>query len=170
MAAVLLFPTEMEARGLRSLRPDLDIRICGVGAAQTARFMQRMLAAEHPDAVVLCGIAGAYDASLRTGDTVAVVRERMSGVPPMFAEEYAATVRFGSLVEAAANTVSHVGAPADGAQIENMEGAVVFAVCESAGVGCGEIRAVSNRVADAREDWDISAALESLTKILTEIF
>lgn len=170
MAVVLLFPTEMEARQLRSRRPDLDIRICGVGAAQTARFMQRMLSAESPDAVVLCGIAGAYDTTLRAGDVVAVVRERMAGVPPMFAEEYAASVRFDSLAEVAANTVATVGAPANGAQIENMEGAVVFAVCESVGVGCGEIRAVSNRVSDAREEWDIPAALESLTRVLNEIF
>lgn len=170
MVAVLLFPTETEARPLRACRPDLDIRICGVGAAQTARFMQRMLAEERPEAVVLCGIAGAYEGSLRTGDTVAVVRERMAGVPTMFAEEYAATVRFGGLTEVAANTVANVGAPADGAQVENMEGAVVFAVCESAGVRCGEIRAVSNRVDDARENWDIPAALENLTKVLTEMF
>lgn len=129
-----------------------------------------MLAAERPEAVVLCGIAGTCDASLRTGDVVAVVRERMAGVPPMFAEEYAATLCFDGLAEVAANTVATVGAPADGAQVENMEGAVVFAVCESVGVRCGEIRAVSNRVADARENWDIPAALESLTRVLTEIF
>lgn len=94
----------------------------------------------------------------------------MAGVPSVFAEEYAATMRFGGLTEVAANTVANVGAPADGAQIENMEGAVVFAVCESAGVRCGEIRAVSNRVDDARDKWDIPAALESLTKVLTEMF
>lgn len=155
---------------MMSRRPDLDIRICGVGAAQTARFMQCMLAKEHPEAVVLCGIAGAYVETLRTGDTVAVVRERMAGVPAIFAEEYASAIRFDGLTEAVANTVSNVGAPADGAQIENMEGAVVFAICESAGVRCGEIRTVSNRVDDAREKWDIPAALESLTKVLTEIF
>ena len=101
-----------------------------------------MLAEERPEAVVLCGIAGAYGETLRTGDTVAVVRERMAGVPSVFAEEYAATMRFGGLTEVAANTVANVGEPADGAQVENMEGAVVFAVCESAGVRCGEIRAV----------------------------
>lgn len=170
MAAVLLFPTELEARPLRSRRPDLDIRICGVGAAQTARFMQRLLSSERPEAVVLCGIAGAYGETLRTGEVVAVVRERMAGVPSAFAEEYRATLRFDGLTEVAANTVSNVGVPADGAQVENMEGAVVFAVCRSAGIECGEIRAVSNRVDDAREKWDIPAALESLTKVLTEKF
>lgn len=132
--------------------------------------MQRLLSSERPEAVVLCGIAGAYGETLRTGDTVAVIRERMAGVPSAFAEEYRATMQFDGLTEVAANTVSNVGAPADGAQVENMEGAVVFAVCESAGVRCGEIRAVSNRVDDARENWDIPAALESLTKVLTEIF
>ena len=79
-------------------------------------------------------------------------------------------MRFDGLPEVAANTVANVGARADGAQVENMEGAVVFAVCESAGVRCGEIRAVSNRVDDARENWDIPAALENLTKVLTEMF
>lgn len=170
MAIVLIFPTELEARPLRSRRPDLDIRICGVGAAQTARFMQRLLSEERPEAVVLCGIAGAYGETPLPGDTVAVVRERMAGVPSAFAEEYRATLRFDGLAEVTANTVSNVGAPADGAQVENMEGAVVFAVCCPAGVKCGEIRAISNRVDDARGNWDIPAALESLTRVLTEIF
>ncbi len=132
--------------------------------------MQRLLSEERPEAVVLCGIAGAYGETPLPGDTVAVVRERMAGVPSAFAEEYRATLRFDGLAEVTANTVSNVGAPADGAQVENMEGAVVFAVCCPAGVKCGEIRAISNRVDDARGNWDIPAALESLTRVLTEIF
>ena len=170
MGTVLLFPTEAEAAPLRSLRPDLDIRICGVGAAQTARFMHRLLSREHPRTVVLCGIAGAYGDTPRIGETVTVASERMAGVPAPFDEEYAADVRFDALARVASNTVAVPGAPACGAAIENMEGAVVFAMCRAAEVMCGEIRAVSNRVADTRPEWKIPAAIGKLTETLTEIF
>ena len=40
---ILLFPTELEAARLRELRPDLDIRICGIGAVETATEVARIL-------------------------------------------------------------------------------------------------------------------------------
>ena len=173
MAPVLIFPTETEAAPLRRLRPDLDVRICGVGMAQCARFAASLLsqpAGARPECVVLCGVAGAYDRRLALRDTLCVTVEREAGVPARFAEEYAATEHFAGLAGVVSNTVSGVGAAADGAAIENMEGAALFALCAAAGVRCGEIRAVSNYTGDPREKWDIDGAAESLARILMKLF
>ena len=56
-----------------------------------------------------------------------------------------------------------------GAEVENMEGAAVFAVCHRYGVPCAEIRAVSNYVDDPRELWDIPAALTALAEAIKNI-
>lgn len=170
MGTVLLFPTELEAAPLRRLRPDLDIRISGVGAAETARFMQRMLSAERPSLAVLCGTAGSYDPAYGIGSVVAVAEERMDGVPPQFAVTYRATADIGDLPHVAGNTVSRSVAPAAGAQIENMEGAVFFASCAEAGVPCAEIRAVSNAVGAPRGEWNIGAAVGRLAETIDKLF
>lgn len=169
MGVTVLFPTELEAEPLRRRRPELDIRISGVGAAETARFMQRLLQTERPDMVVLCGTAGSYDAAYGIGSVVSVVEERMDGVPPQFAARYRATACVEGLPGVAGNTVSRSGVPAAGAQIENMEGAVFFASCAEAGVPCAEIRAVSNAVGAPRGEWNIAAAVVRLAETIDKL-
>ena len=55
---------------------------------------------------------------------------------------------------------------AEGAEIENMEGAALFALAEAEGVPCGEIRTISNYVGEERKDWNIDLALERLTETI----
>ncbi len=43
-----------------------------------------------------------------------------------------------------------------------MEGFAVLRACELAGVPAVEVRAVSNRVSDRREDWRVDEAVEAL--------
>lgn len=168
MSVVLLFPTELEASCLRALRPDLDIRICGVGVVETARCVATLLREGEQD-LVLCGVAGCYDQTLSVGDVVSVERERTSTLPKCFIAEYRATMSL-PLASVVSNTVMSVGAAADGAQIENMEGAALFALCAESGRACGEIRAISNRVDDPRDMWDIDTAVENLAKTIDKLF
>ncbi|MBQ3026966.1 MAG: hypothetical protein IJD27_05505, partial [Alistipes sp.] len=65
--------------------------------------------------------------------------------------------------------VSHCGMDADGAEVENMEGAALFALAEAEGVRCGEIRAISNYVDEERNEWNIDLALERLTKTILNL-
>ena len=58
---------------------------------------------------------------------------------------------------------------ADGADIENMEGAALFALAKAEGVPCAEIRAISNYVGEERKDWKIDLALERLTETILEL-
>ena len=165
---IFLFPTEMEAARLRELRPDLDIRICGIGAVETATEVARILRNEHKP-ILLCGIAGAYDHSLQKGDVVAVTEERFAHLSSGYHRSYPATMIVKELPMVRSNTVSHCSMVADGAEIENMEGAALFAMAQAEGVRCGEIRAISNYVGEERRDWNIELALERLTDTIINL-
>lgn len=165
---ILLFPTEMEASRLRELRPDLDIRICGIGAVETATEVARILRNER-EPILLCGIAGAYDTSLKKGDVVTVKEERFAYLSTGYNHSYLATIEINDLPMVRSNTVSHCAMAAEGAQIENMEGAALFALAEAEGVACGEIRAISNYVGEERSEWDIPLALERLTDTILSL-
>ena len=165
---ILLFPTELEASRLRKLRPDLDIRICGIGAVETATEVARILRTERKP-LLLCGIAGAYDKSLNKGDVVAVTEERFAYLSTGYDRSYLASMVVEGLPMVRSNTVSHCSMAADGAEVENMEGAALFALAQAEGVRCGEIRAISNYVGEERKDWNIDLALERLTETLLNI-
>ena len=165
---ILLFPTELEAARLRELRPDLDIRICGIGAVETAVAVADILRTERKP-LLLCGIAGAYDRNLKKGDVVAVKEERFAYLSSGYDRSYLASMEVEGLPEVCSNTVSHCSQEANGAEIENMEGAALFAMAEAEGVPCGEIRAISNYVGEERGEWDIPLALERLTDTIVNL-
>ena len=170
MKTIFLFPTEAEAAPFRARRPDACIRICGVGQARAAAATARVIAAEKPDRIVLAGVAGAYGDEPAVGSVCAVEEERECGLP----ERYAAVFRPKSvpskLPRAVSNTVAATGAEPQGAQIENMEGAAVMAVCEAMGVDCCEVRAVSNRTGQPFAEWKIEEAAANLAEILIKRF
>ena len=165
---ILLFPTELEAARLKALRPDLDIRICGIGAVETATEVARILRTERQP-MLLCGIAGAYDRNLRKGDVVAVMEERFAYLSTGYDRTYRTSLEIEGLPSVRSNTVSHCSMAADGAEIENMEGAALFAMAQAEGVRCGEIRAISNYVGEERSEWDIPLALEHLTETILNL-
>lgn len=165
---ILLFPTELEASRLRVLRPDLDIRICGIGAVETATEVARILRTER-EPLLLCGIAGAYDHNLKKGDVVAITEERFAYLSTGYDRSYLASMVVEGLPMVRSNTVSHCSQEANGAEIENMEGAALFALAQAEGVRCGEIRAISNYVGEERSEWDIPLALERLTETVANL-
>ena len=164
----ILFPTELEAAPFRALCPDAAVEICGVGMAQTAVCVARLLG-EGCRKFLLAGIAGAYSEELAKGDVVAVREERVAGIPQQFDRVYTASLKLEGLREVQSNSVCRCGAAASGAEVENMEGAVLFALCEEFGAECAEVRAISNYVGEAREGWEIPLALEKLAQTLKEL-
>ena len=91
MKPLLLFATDMEAAAVRSLCGDVQTAVCGVGAVEAAVGMMEILERERPTSVVLCGIAGAYDRSLKVGDVVCVAVEQTTSLPTIYRKEYRAT-------------------------------------------------------------------------------
>ena len=165
---ILLLPTELEAAPFRAICPDVEVVVCGVGMAQTAACVARLLADGHRS-FLLAGIAGAYDQTLAKGEVVAVAEERVAGLPMQFDRTYRATILPEGLQVVRSNTVSACGADAQGAEVENMEGAALFALCEEFGAECCEVRAISNRVGEPREEWDVPTALKNLAHAVRQI-
>ena len=100
---------------------------------------------------------------------VSVVTENTASLPAIYRKSYSATLEL-PLPEVASNTVMAVGAEAAGAEVENMEGAALFALCNHYGVKCAQIRAISNYTDDCRSAWDIPTALEALTATINRLF
>ncbi|MCH5329709.1 MAG: hypothetical protein J1E04_02000, partial [Alistipes sp.] len=98
------------------------------------------------------------------------VAERSASLPESYAKSYTAGFVPKGLKAVISNTADHCGAKPEGAHIENMEGAVFFALCEAAGVRFCEIRSISNRAGAARDEWQTETATENLARILSETF
>ena len=170
------FPTEAEASTFRTLRPDADVRIIGVGMAMSAAMATAAIIAAKPQRVVLCGIAGACDERLEVGQVVEVVRDAEAGLPAAYAKAYE-MCRATDLMAVESLTVSHSGDALPyierGAKpcVEQMEGASVAAACEVVGgVEFHHLRSISNRVGDDRNLWRVRDAIEALGEAAARYF
>lgn len=169
---IYLFPTELEAASFRRKCPNAEVVISGVGMVATAAAIasidrrKRLLA---NDVVVLAGIAGAYDDSIAIGEVVEVVSEKCVDLPERFRQTYCHKVYHSKLRRVASNTVHYAGMKAEGAEIENMEGAALFAMSEVIGFRAVELRAISNRVGESFDKWHIEGAVEALAQELAKL-
>lgn len=169
MKSVVIFPTIEEGKSFILSGTKTSVFITGVGMAETAAGIIKAVKAKKPKFIVLAGIAGAYDRSLNIGDVVEVTQERTSQLPERYIETYKKDP-VTHLPEVSSNTVTCSVESANGAQIENMEGASLFAVCDALDIEFCQIRAISNYVGDPFEDWNIEMAVENLTNTLKELF
>lgn len=169
MTTLYLFPTLEESVAFCDLCPNLrqQVVVVGVGMAEAGANAAQAIAQRNPRRVVLCGIAGACDRGLGIGDVVAVVKDRVAGLPRQYAKEYSGSVVDG-LCCVQSLSVSHTGEAmsleADNLPaIEQMEGAAVAAACRAFGVGeYFHLRAISNYVDDERSAWRIKEAVNKL--------
>jgi nucleoside phosphorylase len=151
-------------------------------AAATAGLLAEGLAAglaadARPGLVVLAGVAGSYVDELKVGDTVAVASETVAdlgradsaGFVPLFQKTYHASLMAAGFRAVRGNTVNTAGWGSGGAEIENMEGAAFFAVCERFGVPAMEVRTISNRVGEPVTDEWLDLAARRLADALKEI-
>ncbi len=191
MKRIFIFPTVEEAKAFILTEPKDPVFVAGVGMAEIAAATIRAVKAKKPQLAVLCGIAGVYDRGLEKGEVVEVVTERVAGIPERYGREYETTGPDTGLRLAAGVTVSRsaeraedratadagVEAEADAGadadllpEVENMEGAAFFAVCEALGVEACQIRAVSNYVGEPFEEWAVELAVKNLTEQLIKIY
>lgn len=153
---------------------------CGVGMAECGAETARILAQEKPDIAILAGIAGTYTDGLSIGESVAVRSETVAdlgrlsaeGFTALYQKRYDATAVADGCRAVDSNTVNCAGALIEQpvrAEIENMEGAAFFAVCERFGVPAMEIRTVSNRVGEKIDAESLSLAIENLAASVAKI-
>lgn len=168
MRVAYIFPTVEEAKSFIIENPKALTFVSGVGMAAVAATAVRAAKAKKPHLMILCGVAGAYDPNLMKGEVVEVTEERVGGLPERYRESYCLEP-LTELRPVVSNTVNRCGCEAEGAQIEQMEGAAFFAVCEALGIEAAEIRAISNRVGEPREEWAFDEAVKNLTEILSQL-
>ncbi len=169
---VYLFPTELEAKEFRRLCPNAEVIISGVGMVATAATIASLDRRKHlvaSDMVVLAGIAGSYGDSVAVGEVVEVVSERCMDLPERFRQTYLQRVFHTTLRRVTSNTVHAMGVEAEGADIENMEGAALFAMSEVIGFRAVEVRAISNRVGESFDKWRLDDAISALARELKRI-
>jgi nucleoside phosphorylase len=165
---IYLFPTELEAKAFRELCPDAEVVISGVGMAATAATIAS-LNPRGEDVVVLAGIAGAYGDSVAVGSVVEVVSEVCVELPERFRRVYKQAQPYTSLRGVKSNSVHTMQSESHGAEIENMEGAALFAMSEAMGFRAVEVRAISNRVGESFGEWHLDDAIVALAAELKRI-
>lgn len=165
---IYLFPTELEAKAFRELCPDAEVVISGVGMAATAATIAS-LNPRTEDVVVLAGIAGAYGDSVAVGSVVEVVSEVCEELPERFRRVYKQAQPYTSLRGVKSNSVHRMQSESHGAEIENMEGAALFAMSEAMGFRTVELRAISNRVGEGFDEWHLDDAIVALAVELKRI-
>ena len=165
---IYLFPTELEARVFRDVCPDARIVISGVGMAATAATIASLSICAD-DVVVLAGIAGAYGDNVAVGSVVEVVSEVCVELPERFRCVYKQAHPYTSLRGVMSNTVHTMQSVSHGAEIENMEGAALFAMSEAVGFRAVEVRAISNRVGESFDKWHLDDAVAALAAELKRI-
>ena len=102
----------------------------------------------------------------QTGEEVEVVSEECVELPERFRRTYTQSQPRASLRGVRSNTVHTMQRVSQGAEVENMEGAALFAMAEAMGFRAVEVRAISNRVGEPFEKWAVDEAVMALAKEL----
>jgi futalosine hydrolase len=160
-----------------------SILITGVGMVNTAINLTKELIKKKYDLVINMGVAGSFSEKLKNGDVVEVVEDNFSEIGFENDFEFSEFTDFDlktkfynsaktTLKQVKAITVNTVHGKNDtifeitkreNPEIESMEGASVFKVCEEFNVPCVQIRSVSNKVEKRnRNNWNLDLAIRNL--------
>ncbi|MFZ6750873.1 hypothetical protein [Undibacterium sp. Ren11W] len=191
MKITVLFPTKTEA----SLFHDDDVTciVSGVGLTATAVATLRAIQQQQPDVLILAGIAGMYPhAPFKIGDVVLVESEvegdlgfftpagfvHLAHLPLDMDFERRHILHCLHLPQKAgfplarSTSLNAAMAPfiATGElDIENMEGAAFFHVCQQENQRFIELRAISNLVQIGDDQWDMQGSVRAMTAGLHQL-
>ncbi len=172
--------TELESTLLRQQTDPARVEVLctGVGPVNAAHAVTLAISRARPNAIIVCGIGGAYpESGLRVGEVACADTECygdlgatspdgfldmqslgfpiVKGPPPLYnvlpLQVFPASTRV-RFVTMSSSTGTDVAARAiaarTGGAVENMEGAAVAHVAAIHGIPVGELRAISNMVTD----------------------
>lgn len=174
----------------------LDFLITGVGMVATTFSLTQKLMSSNYDLVINAGIAGCFNTDVEIGDVVEVVEDRIYEMGAEDNDNFLSAHEMG-LVEhgqvvlrsnhnlnlplkkvtgITVNKVHGNAASIENAKslvnpdVESMEGAAVFYVCDMLKIPCVQIRAISNKVEPRNKDnWNIYLAITNLNVDLENI-
>lgn len=188
MKILIVAATSFEIK--KKIFPNCDILVTGVGMLNAAVCLTQKLSDSNYDLVINMGVAGSFNSDLKIGDVIEVVEDTISELGYEDAEQFSKFNEFDlktvfvnqsrtqlrKVRSITVNTV-HGNEKSIAAiikrlnpDIENMEGAAFFCVCEKFHIPSIQIRSISNKVERRNKDnWDLSLAIEQLNKEVARI-
>ena len=166
------------------------VLVTGIGMVNTSINLTRELSKNRYDLVINMGIAGSFKDSINIGDVVEITEDSFSEIGFENNNQFNKFSEFdiktsftvnpkSSLKRVKSITVNTVHGNAqsiseiverENTDIESMEGAAVFNVCEDFNTNCIQIRSISNKVeARNKDNWDIKTAIINLNNEVERI-
>ena len=169
---------------------DCDVIVTGVGMVNTTFSLTKSLSKTLYDLVINIGVAGSFSDEIRIGDVVEVIEDIFSEIGYEDGNSFSEFTNFRiensfkvdektNLKKAKGITVNTVhGNEKTIAEIvsrlspdvESMEGAACFMVCEQFEISCIQIRAISNKVEKRnKKNWNLDLAISNLNTEVEKI-
>jgi futalosine hydrolase len=172
-------------------KQDIDILITGAGIPNTILNLTKHLSCQDYDLAINVGICGGFDNKYNIGEVVEVTDDEFAdlgyedidgfhsynnqfNIQTIFKTK--AQTQLQSVKGITVNTVhgNEISIKniinSVNPDIETMEGAAFFMVCQRFNIRCIQIRAISNKVEKRNlENWNIGVAIKNLNKELHDI-
>ena len=169
---------------------DLEIIITGIGIPNTILNLTKKLSEATYDLVINVGICGSFKKHFKIGDVVEIINDQFSEIGyeegsniKEFDSSFKIINNFNvnaktNLEHVSSITVNTVHGNKDSIKkimerlnpdVESMEGAAVFMVCQHYNIKCIQLRAISNYVEERnKNNWNIPLALKNLGDLLNQ--
>ena len=189
MKILIVAATQKEVSLLK--KQDIDILITGAGIPNTILNLTKHLSHQDYDLAINVGICGGFDNKYNIGEVVEVTDDEFAdlgyedidgfhsynnqfNIQTIFKTKDQTQLQ--SVKGITVNTVhgNEISIKniinSVNPDIETMEGAAFFMVCQRFNIRCIQIRAISNKVEKRNlENWDIGVAIKNLNKELHDI-
>ena len=167
-----------------------EILITGVGMMNTTFSLTEELLKNNYDLVVNMGVAGSFNSDIEVGDIVEIVEDVFSEIGFEDGDSFLEFSDFemdntfkvigktdlkkvkGITVNTVHGNVKSISEVVDrlNPDVETMEGAACFMVCNKFEISCIQIRSISNKVEKRnKENWDLSLAIKNLNTAVKRI-
>jgi len=169
---------------------DCDVIVTGVGMVNTTFSLTKILSEKDYDLVINMGVAGSFSNKIKIGDVVEVIEDIFSEIGFENGNSFSKFTNFRienyfkvdektNLKKAKGITVNTVHGNEKtitkiisrlNPDVESMEGAACFMVCEQFEIPCIQIRAISNKVEKRNtENWNLDLAISNLNTEVEKI-
>src|SRR5574344_150167 len=78
MNILIVFPSELEARGFEPSNANVEVLISGIGGFATMYSLTKYCSQNRPDFIIHAGICGAFAPTLQLGEVVSVMIDHFS--------------------------------------------------------------------------------------------
>ena len=169
---------------------DCDVIVTGVGMVNTTFSLTKSLSKKSYDLVINMGVAGSFSDEIKIGDVVEVIEDNLSEIGFENGNSFSEFTNFRienyfkvdkktnlkkvkgitvNTVHGNEKTITEIVSRLN-PDVESMEGAACFMVCEKFEIPCIQIRSISNKVEKRNtESWNLDLAISNLNTEVEKI-